>query len=78
MSRRRNLLRPGQQGVPLVGAFFPAIGAVIVAASYVIAFVITLFLSRREEQATSAPGDERVDDDPQITRLAPVLGLRRW
>ena len=32
-----------------MGAFFPAVGAVIVASSYAIAFVITLFLSRREE-----------------------------
>lgn len=32
--------------------FFPGVGAVIVAATYTIAFVITLFLSRRDEPAT--------------------------
>ena len=41
-------LGPALGGI-IVGAFFPAIGAVIVAASYAVAFVITLFLSRREE-----------------------------
>ena len=51
----------------VVGAFFPGVGAVIVAASYTIAFVITLFLSRLPEMsgpsapegATSAWGDLR-------------------
>lgn len=41
-------LGPALGGI-IVGAFFPAAGAVIVAASYAVAFVITLFLSRREE-----------------------------
>ena len=41
-------LGPALGGIA-VGAFFPAVGAVIVAASYTISFVITLFLSRREE-----------------------------
>ena len=40
----------------VVGAFFPGVGAVIVAASYTIAFVITLFLSRLPEMSgPSAP-----------------------
>ena len=36
-------------GGMVVGLFFPAVGAAVVAASYVVAFVITLFLSRRQE-----------------------------
>jgi DHA3 family tetracycline resistance protein-like MFS transporter len=56
-------LGPALGGIA-VGAFFPAVGAVIVAASYAIAFVITLFLSRREdvgatptEETTNVWGD---------------------
>ncbi|BCF86351.1 hypothetical protein RQCS_58960 (plasmid) [Rhodococcus qingshengii] len=56
-------LGPALGGI-VVGAFFPAIGAIVVAASYVIAFFITLFLSRREEtgqmsteERTNAWGD---------------------
>ena len=59
-------LGPALGGI-IVGAFFPAIGAVIVAASYTVAFIITLFLSRREhldepvapEDRTSMWGDLR-------------------
>ncbi|MBE1515188.1 MFS transporter [Nesterenkonia halotolerans] len=45
-------LGPALGGV-IVGAFFPAIGAAIVAASYVVAFVMTLFLSHRDEKTGS-------------------------
>ncbi|MCK0438733.1 MFS transporter [Gordonia alkaliphila] len=45
-------LGPALGGV-VVGMFFPAIGAVIVAASYAIAFILTLFLSRRDELTTA-------------------------
>lgn len=41
-------LGPALGGI-VVGAFFPAIGAAIVAVSYTLAFVIVLFLSRRDE-----------------------------
>lgn len=60
-------LGPALGGI-VVGMFFPAIGAVIVAASYAIAYILTLFLSRRDElttvtspeQHTSVWGDLRV------------------
>lgn len=52
-------LGPALGGV-IVGSFFPAIGVVIVAASYMIAFVITLFLSRRDEHPSVTPLEERV------------------
>jgi DHA3 family tetracycline resistance protein-like MFS transporter len=59
-------LGPALGGI-VVGMFFPAIGAVIVAASYAIAFILTLFLGRRDEltevtspeQRTSVWGDLR-------------------
>lgn len=44
-------LGPALGGI-VVGMFFPAIGAVIVAASYAIAYILTLFLSRRDELTT--------------------------
>lgn len=47
-------LGPALGGI-VVGAFFPAIGALIVAASYVLAFVAVLFLSRRDEHGE--PGE---------------------
>lgn len=59
-------LRPtlGQRVGPVlggivVGMFFPAIGAVIVAASYAVAFIFTLFLSRRENLNEPAAIEER-------------------
>ncbi|WP_244175357.1 MFS transporter [Plantibacter cousiniae (nom. nud.)] len=48
-------------GGMIVGAFFPAIGAVIVAASYAVAFVIVLFLSRRDETADPATPAEKTN-----------------
>ncbi|MFX8797563.1 hypothetical protein ABTM57_19790, partial [Acinetobacter baumannii] len=51
-------LGPALGGI-IVGAFFPAIGAVIVAASYAVAFVITLFLSRREETTEPEQSQQR-------------------
>ncbi|HNV40338.1 MAG TPA: MFS transporter [Ornithinibacter sp.] len=50
-------LGPALGGV-VVGMFFPAIGAVIVAASYAIAFILTLFLSRRDELTTVASPEQ--------------------
>ena len=51
-------LGPALGGI-IVGLFFPAVGAVIVAASYAIAFVLTLFLSRRDEPRAPAESRER-------------------
>lgn len=51
-------LGPALGGIT-VGMFFPAIGAAIVAASYTTAFVITLFLSRRQELTAPALREER-------------------
>lgn len=51
-------LGPALGGV-IVGAFFPAVGAAIVAASYAIAFVITLFLSRRDEEPSGDTSEDR-------------------
>ena len=50
-------LGPALGGV-VVGMFFPAIGAVIVAASYAIAFILTLFLSRRDELTTATSPEQ--------------------
>lgn len=51
-------LGPALGGI-VVGMFFPAIGAVIVAASYAIAFILTLFLSRRDELTTVTSPEQR-------------------
>ena len=51
-------LGPALGGV-IVGLFFPAIGAVIVAGCYAIAFVITLFLRHRDEAMRSAQSEDR-------------------
>lgn len=51
-------LGPALGGI-VVGMFFPAIGAVIVAVSYTVAFIITLFLSHRERLTNSAAPEGR-------------------
>lgn len=51
-------LGPALGGI-VVGMFFPAIGAVIVAASHAIAFILTLFLSRRDELTTVTSPEQR-------------------
>ena len=51
-------LGPALGGI-VVGAFFPAVGAALVAGSYAIAFVITLFLSRREGPTRPVLPEER-------------------
>ena len=51
-------LGPALGGI-VVGMFVPAIGAVIVAASYAVAFIFTLFLSRRENLNEPAATEER-------------------
>jgi MFS family permease len=70
-------LGPALGGI-IVGAFFPAIGAVIVAAAYAIAFVITLFLSRREEQATTTPADERTSVWGDLRAGVRYVASTRW
>ncbi|WP_182348322.1 MFS transporter [Tomitella gaofuii] len=51
-------LGPALGGI-VVGMFFPAVGAVIVAGSYMIAFAFSLFLSRRDDLTGSTSGGER-------------------
>ncbi len=69
-------LGPALGGV-VVGAFFPGVGAVIVAASYAVAFVITLFLERLDEPAsTSAPADRTTVRDDLRAGVKYVAGTR--
>lgn len=51
-------LGPALGGI-IVGMFFPAIGAVIVAGSYAVAFILTLFLSRRDDLTTDTSPEQR-------------------
>ncbi|MGC0363795.1 MFS family permease [Rhodococcus sp. 27YEA15] len=69
-------LGPALGGI-VVGAFFPAIGAVIVAASYAIAFVITLFLSRREETGQMST-EERTNVWGDLTAGVRYVVHTRW
>ncbi|WP_350352344.1 MFS transporter [Microbacterium sp. A8/3-1] len=68
-------LGPALGGI-IVGAFFPAIGAVIVAASYGIAFLIVLFLSRREETNEAAATDQANVWDDLKAGIRYVAGTR--
>ncbi|MQP33620.1 MFS transporter [Rhodococcus erythropolis] len=69
-------LGPALGGI-VVGVFFPAIGAVIVAASYAIAFVITLFLSRREETGQMST-EERTNVWGDLTAGVRYVVHTRW
>lgn len=70
-------LGPALGGI-IVGAFFPAIGAVVVAASYVIAYVITLFLSRRDELTESTPPEERASVWGDLRAGVSYVARTRW
>src|SRR5690606_19821835 len=70
-------LGPALGGI-IVGAFFPAIGAVIVAASYVIAFVIVLFLSRREETSEPTPPEEKTNVWGDLRAGVRYVARTRW
>lgn len=70
-------LGPALGGI-IVGMFFPAIGAVIVAASYAIAFVITLFLSRRDEANKHMPPEERTSVWGDLRAGVSYVVRTRW
>lgn len=70
-------LGPALGGI-IVGVSFPAIGAVIVAASYAIAFVITLFLSQRNELTEPTPPEERASLWGDLRAGASYVVRTRW
>lgn len=70
-------LGPALGGI-IVGAFFPAIGAVIVAASYAVAFVITLFLSRREETTEPEQSQQRTSVWGDLKAGVRYVARTRW
>ncbi len=70
-------LGPALGGI-IVGAFFPAIGAVIVAASYAVAFVVVLFLSRREETAGPATPAEKTNVWGDLRAGVRYVAGTRW
>ena len=70
-------LGPALGGI-VVGAFFPAVGAVIVAASYAVAFVITLFLSRREDAPAPATSEERTSVWGDLKAGVRYVARTRW
>ena len=70
-------LGPALGGV-VVGMFFPAIGAVIVAASYAIAFILTLFLSRRDELITVTSPEQRTSVWGDLRAGVNYVARTRW
>ena len=70
-------LGPAVGGV-VVGMFFPAAGAIIVAGSYAIAFAITLFLSHKDEPIQAAPVAERTSVWSDIRTGVKYVARTRW
>ena len=70
-------LGPALGGI-FVGMFFPAIGAVIVAASYAIAFILTLFLSRRDELTTVTSPEQRTSVWGDLRAGVNYVARTRW
>lgn len=70
-------LGPALGGV-IVGAFFPAVGATIVASSYAIAFVITLFLSRRQEDLGNVTAETRTSVWADLRAGVRYVAGTRW
>ncbi|PPF41135.1 MFS transporter [Rathayibacter sp. AY1A3] len=70
-------LGPALGGV-IVGAFFPAVGAAIVAASSAIAFVITLFLSRRDEEPSGDASEKRTSVWADLRAGIRYVAGTRW
>ncbi|MFZ2526287.1 MAG: MFS transporter [Rhodococcus sp. (in: high G+C Gram-positive bacteria)] len=70
-------LGPALGGI-IVGAFVPAAGAAIVAASYVIAFVIMLFLSRRDESTEPVLPGERTSMWADFRAGVGYVAHTRW
>jgi DHA3 family tetracycline resistance protein-like MFS transporter len=70
-------LGPAAGGV-VVGMFFPAAGAIIVASSYAIAFVITLFLRHKDEPVQSTSPEERTSVWSDIRTGVKYVTQTRW
>ncbi len=70
-------LGPALGGI-VVGTFFPAIGAMIVAASYAIAFILTLFLSRRAELTTVTSPEQRTSVWGDLRAGVNYVARTRW
>ena len=70
-------LGPALGGV-VVGMFFPAAGAVIVASSYAIAFVITLFLRHKDEPVQFTSPEERTSVWSDIRTGVKYVTQTRW
>ncbi len=70
-------LGPALGGI-VVGMFFPAIGAVIVAASYAIAYILTLFLSRRDELTTVTSPEQRTSVWGDLRTGVNYVARTRW
>lgn len=70
-------LGPALGGI-IVGAFFPAIGAVIVAMSYTIAFVIVLLLSRHEETTEPTPTEQKTNMWGDLRAGVRYVADTRW
>ncbi len=70
-------LGPALGGV-VVGMFFPAAGAIIVASSYAIAFVITLFLRHKDEPVQSTSPEERTSVWSDIRTGVKYVTQTRW
>ncbi len=78
-------LRPSMQqglgpalGGVIVGMFYPAIGAVFVAFSYTAAFILTLFLSRRDEVVAPTPPQERTSVWGDLRAGVSYVVKTRW
>lgn len=70
-------LGPALGGI-VVGTFLPAIGATIVAASYAIAFILTLFLSRRDELTTVTSPEQRTSVWGDLRAGVNYVARTRW
>lgn len=70
-------LGPALGGI-VVGTFSPAIGAMIVAASYAIAFILTLFLSRRDELTTVTSPEQRTSVWGDLRAGVNYVARTRW
>ncbi len=70
-------LGPALGGV-VVGMFFPAAGAIIVASSYAIAFVITLFLRQKDEPVQFTSPEERTSVWSDIRTGVKYVTQTRW
>jgi len=70
-------LGPALGGI-IVGMFFPAIGAVIVAGSYAVAFILTLFLSRRDELTTVTSPEQRTSVWGDLRAGVNYVARTRW